>query len=191
MLALSTLIISCWVIFVLFWLVTAFFSKRSIERQSLTSRLAYTIPVLIAYFLILEGINNKQFMFLDFSILPNTFYIMILGLAITVLGLILTLSARISLGTNWSGAVTFKENHKLIEKGPYAFVRHPIYSGILLMGLGTIIFVGNFIGVIGLVLLFISLFIKLKQEEKLMIEHFKKEYIDYKKRTKALIPYLL
>ena len=130
-------------------------------------------------------------MFLDFSILPNTFYIMILGLAITVLGLILTLSARISLGTNWSGAVTFKENHKLIEKGPYAFVRHPIYSGILLMGLGTIIFVGNFIGVIGLVLLFISLFIKLKQEEKLMIEHFKKEYIDYKKRTKALIPYLL
>lgn len=191
MMALYAVIESCWVIFVLFWLISAFFTKRSIEKENIVKRLAYIIPVLIAYFLIFEGINNKQFQYLNILFIPNTLCTMIIGVLSTVLGLLLTLWARISLGTNWSGTVTFKENHKLIERGPYAFVRHPIYSGILLMSLGTVIFAGNVVGLIGLILLFVSFWIKLKQEEKLMIKHFKGKYVAYKRRTNALIPHLL
>ena len=55
---------------------------------------------------------------------------------VTFLGLLLTLWARVVLGGNWSSGVAFKEQHELIERGPYAYVRHPIYSGVLLMFLG-------------------------------------------------------
>lgn len=181
---------ACWAIFSIFWLMAAIFAKRTVERQSIAGRLAYQISVIIAYFLILEGINNKQHLYLNFSVIPSTLDAVILGLVITIFGLLIAIWARVSLGTNWSGTITFKENHSLVKKGPYKFVRHPIYSGILLMTLGTVISIGTLAGIIGLVILFISFCIKSKQEEKLMTKHFKKEYINYKKRTKALIPYL-
>jgi protein-S-isoprenylcysteine O-methyltransferase Ste14 len=116
---------------------------------------------------------------------------MSIGLLLTVSGLLVVLWARVILGSNWSGSVTLKEDHELVEKGPYAYVRHPIYSGSLLMFLGTAIIIGNLGGFIGFPVFFISCWIKMKQEEILMIEHFGEEYPEYMTRTKALIPYLL
>src|SRR5207244_6914218 len=60
-----------------------------------------------------------------------------LAAAVVLLGLSVTLWARLALGRNWSASVTFKQDHELIERGPYRHVRHPIYTGILLMALGT------------------------------------------------------
>ena len=191
MIIIAVLITVCWLIFFIFWLITAFSTKKTIKKQSIKSRVFYKISVIIAYFFILEGINNKQLGYLNFSVIPSVTFTITLGLIITILGLVIAIWARVSLGTNWSGNITFKENHKLVKKGPYKFVRHPIYTGILLMSLGTVISIGTLASVIGLAILFISFWIKLKQEEKLMIEHFKKDYIYYKKATRALIPYLI
>jgi protein-S-isoprenylcysteine O-methyltransferase Ste14 len=109
--------------------------------------------------------------------------------ALAVLGLFLALWARGTLGKNWSGTVTFKENHELIERGPYALVRHPIYTAMLLMYLGTALALGRSGGLVGFPILFLSFWIKYRQEEALMLVHFGDQYRAYMKRVRALVPF--
>jgi protein-S-isoprenylcysteine O-methyltransferase Ste14 len=196
----ATLTIICWTILGVIMLVAGIFTKRTAEAQSIASRLWYGIFLLVAFWLLVKGISDlpapgvglKQPIYpLFVSLLPHSSIVMIMGLIITMLGLLIVLWARAILGTNWSGSVTYKEDHELILRGPFAFVRHPIYTGLALMFLGTAITIGNLGGFLGFPVLFISCWIKLKQEETLMIKHFKERYIDYKKRVKALIPFVL
>ena len=125
------------------------------------------------------------------TIVPNTVISLIIGSIITVFGLCITIWARATLGSNWSGAVTFKKNHELITRGPYKFVRHPIYTGLMTMLIGTFIVYGFAYVLLAIIIFFLGLIGKLMQEEKLMIKHFGKKYIDYKNKTKALIPFIL
>ena len=98
--------------------------------------------------------------------------------------------ARKTLAGNWSADPMIKENHELIERGPYAYVRHPIYSGMLLMMLGAAIFSGRAGAFAILAIIFFSLWYKARQEERLLTEHFPEEYPKYKARVKALIPFI-
>ena len=109
---------------------------------------------------------------------------------VTFLGLLLTLWARVVLGGNWSSGVVFKEQHELIEQGPYAYVRHPIYSGVLVMFLGLAIFRGTLTGFILVVIILAGLWLKALQEEKLLTRHFREAYPQYRKRVKALVPFV-
>jgi protein-S-isoprenylcysteine O-methyltransferase Ste14 len=194
------IIIVCWIIFFVVILVAAIKTKPVAEREPLSNRLLYGIPVFLAIFLLFKGLSNqpapgiglKQPIYpLYIQVLPTTTLIIIIGVILTIFGLFIALWARIILGTNWSGSVTFKENHELIEKGPYAYVRHPLYTGLLLMFLGTVIEAGTLGGLFGFPFLFIGCWIKLKQEESMMTKHFGEAYIRYKTKVKALIPYLL
>jgi protein-S-isoprenylcysteine O-methyltransferase Ste14 len=87
--------------------------------------------------------------------------------------------------------ITLKEGHELIERGPYHIARHPIYTGILAMFAGTAIAMGYFGGFIGLLLLFVSFWVKLKREEDLMLKHFPTKYAAYQRRVKRIIPFLI
>ena len=80
--------------------------------------------------------------------------------------------------------------HELIQRGPYRYVRHPIYTGILTMCFGTAIEIGRLGGWLALPLVMFAFWIKLKQEEALMLRHFPDEYPDYQKQVKALIPFV-
>jgi len=115
----------------------------------------------------------------------------IIGLIVTGLGCFICILAREYLASSWSGKVVTQENHVLIKTGPYKFVRHPIYSGVLVMMLGTSFIVGNFMSFYWVLLCFFGLFQKSKAEEKLLAEKFGESYEQYKKETKMLIPYLL
>ena len=95
------------------------------------------------------------------------------------------------LGRNWSGVITLKEGHELIERGPYRVVRHPIYTGILAMFVGTAIAIGYFGGCLGLLLVFVSFWLKLNREEDLMLKHFPDKYAVYQRRVKRIIPFLV
>jgi protein-S-isoprenylcysteine O-methyltransferase Ste14 len=95
----------------------------------------------------------------------------------------------VTLGGNWSAKVTLKENHELIQRGPYRLVRHPIYSGLLLMIFGTAILVGKVGAFIVLVMCFGGFWVKLRQEEALLSKHLS-GYSDYMRRTKALVPFV-
>ena len=94
-------------------------------------------------------------------------------------GTALAIWARLTLGRNWSAEVTFKEDHELIESGPYALVRHPIYSGLLLMALGTVIHDGRALGVGLFAALCAALWWKARQEEQIIGRHFPEAYRDY------------
>jgi protein-S-isoprenylcysteine O-methyltransferase Ste14 len=92
---------------------------------------------------------------------------------------------------NWSGNVTFKEGHELIQSGPYRYVRHPIYSALLLMGLGSALYYAQAFGFALLGFALVVFAAKMRLEEKLMTEHFGDQYVDYRRRVKALIPFIV
>jgi len=87
--------------------------------------------------------------------------------------------------------VTFKQDHELIESGPYALARHPIYTGLIVMALGTAINYGRAIGFALLAALCGGLWWKARQEERIMSTHFPEAYAAYKMRVRAIIPFVL
>jgi protein-S-isoprenylcysteine O-methyltransferase Ste14 len=112
------------------------------------------------------------------------------GIAISAFGLAICIWARRSLGGNWSAPVTFKEEHELVMHGPYRFVRHPIYTGILLMMLGTVLVLGRLDSLLGLAVRLVVYRFKIRNEEGLMTEHFPNAYPEYRRQTGALLPFI-
>lgn len=178
--------VTCWIVFLAFWAITALRTKRTVETQGVASRLTYGLPVFAGCWLLFKGPSYGHL--LGDRVLPHNALVVGIGLAVTLLGLSLALWARVTLGRNWSGRVTFKEDHELICHGPYAHARHPIYSAILMMLLGSAIAVGTPGAFIGLALVLLGVWLKLTQEEALMTEHFQTEYTSYRSQVKALIP---
>ena len=86
--------------------------------------------------------------------------------------------------------MTVKQEHELIRGGPYAQVRHPIYTGLLLAFIGTAIVRGEWRGVLAVLIVFAALWRKLRLEERWMTETFGDEYRRYRERTAALIPFI-
>jgi protein-S-isoprenylcysteine O-methyltransferase Ste14 len=117
--------------------------------------------------------------------------VQIIGLSITLFGFIICIMASEFLALNWSGKIAIQEKHKLIKNGPYKKIRHPIYSGVLIMMLGSSIIIGNLFDFIWIFFCFFGLYRKSKQEEKLLTKEFGEEYEQYKKESKMLIPYIL
>lgn len=103
-------------------------------------------------------------------------------------GLCFAVWARMHLGKYWSSRVTLKENHRVIQTGPYASVRHPIYSGLILALFGTAITLGTISAFVGFAFMLISFVRKLKIEETWLRSQFGAEYEAYQNRVKALIP---
>jgi protein-S-isoprenylcysteine O-methyltransferase Ste14 len=110
---------------------------------------------------------------------------------IVLAGVAFTVWARITLGSNWSAEVTFKRDHELIESGPYALARHPIYTGLLAMVLGTAINYGRFSGFALLLALCGGIWWKAREEERIMSSHFPGAYAGYRERVRAVIPFVL
>jgi protein-S-isoprenylcysteine O-methyltransferase Ste14 len=180
------IIAGCWAIFLLFWIVSAFFVKPTFERA--TSSIAIFVRIALSIGILLF-LTRRGFA-LHLSALPPTPLRSAAGDGLCVLGLLLALWARITLGRNWSASVTFKEGHELIRTGPYALMRHPIYTAVLLMIIGTMIFIARIEGMILVAVAVAGFWIKLRAEERLMTTHFPTEYPAYKAQTKALIPFV-
>jgi|ERR1041385_3992691 protein-S-isoprenylcysteine O-methyltransferase len=183
------IIFICWGIFFIVWVLAAIFTKRTVYHQSGAERLRYMGVIVIGWYLLFRG-HRLPYPF-NLRIIPETYAILVLSSILCVCGLVLCLWARAILGRNWSGTVTLKENHELIVRGPYRFVRHPIYTGLLAMLLATAIQHGHIAGMIGVVLVFISFWIKLSAEEELMLKQFPDDYVAYRQRVKRIIPFML
>jgi protein-S-isoprenylcysteine O-methyltransferase Ste14 len=179
----------CWILFAVIWLVAAFATKRTVYRESRWQRLRYTIPILLGGLLLAKG--HRLSAPLNHRIIPHVDALAWTGAGLCVAGLIFCICARFTIGRNWSGVVTLKGGHELITSGPYALVRHPIYTGILTMFVGTVIVLGHVAGIIGLPFVFVSFWMKLGSEEKLMLKQFPNEYAAYQQRVKRLIPFVL
>jgi protein-S-isoprenylcysteine O-methyltransferase Ste14 len=179
----------CWLVFVAIWLVAAVSTKRTVYRETRAQRLRYWVLLVIAYFLLLYGARMPYP--LNLRIVPHVAPTAWAAAILCATGLAFALWARVTLGRNWSGIVTLKEGHELVEHGPYRFVRHPIYTGILTMFFATALALGHLSGFAGALLTFASFWIKLRDEEKLMLRQFPDRYAAYRRRTKCIIPFVL
>jgi protein-S-isoprenylcysteine O-methyltransferase Ste14 len=184
----SKVIFGCWLLFFLYWVASASSVKAVVEKQSPGSRLAYRAPTLIGYLLLFWAGPNHAW--LNVPLTPNPEAVRAAGALSCVGGLAFAIWARRTLAGNWSSSVTFKQDHELIETGPYRYVRHPIYTGMLLMALGSAIARGSERAWLGLVVMTIGFSIKLRQEEALMLRHFPDTYRSYRSRVKALVPFI-
>lgn len=178
----------CWIALGLLWLVGAFFSKPTQRSQSMAERSTYIALAAIGILLISRLSFHGPWISARF--LPDTYPIQLTGFAITVCGTLFAAWARLTLGSNWSGRATVKAGHELIVRGPYAIARHPIYTGILLALAGTIVANAQWRYLEGFAIIVLALLVKMRQEERLMIETFPQQYPDYRRRVKALVPFL-
>ncbi len=120
--------------------------------------------------------------------IPLTFFS---GVAVLAASFAFAVWARDHLGSYWSGTITMKEKHELVQSGPYSFVRHPIYTGFIMGMTGTAIALGELRGILAVLLLIVAYLRKIRIEEKWLIAHFGQVYLDYRKNVKALIPFVL
>jgi protein-S-isoprenylcysteine O-methyltransferase Ste14 len=177
-------LIGCWIAFAVYWLVASFDVKKAAETQGARSILCFRL-MQIANFILLAGvIPYRPFNLVLWSSSATS----IIGAASCVLGTAFAIWARRTLAANWSSSVTFKESHELITHGPYRFARHPIYSGLMLMMLGTVLVLGRLDSLIAFVTRGILYVFKIRREERVMHQHFPNQYETYRARVRALVP---
>jgi protein-S-isoprenylcysteine O-methyltransferase Ste14 len=122
-------------------------------------------------------------------VLPHGLATFWLGFMLVLAGIAFSIAARVSLGGNWSGIVTLKQDHELIRKGPYRLVRHPIYTGLVVAILGTAIAQGELRSVFAVALVAAALVRKIGIEEALLVQEFGAAYDRYRREVPALIPF--
>jgi protein-S-isoprenylcysteine O-methyltransferase Ste14 len=178
----SALWMALWLVWVVAWLRT----KRTQERASFGSRLLYGIPVIVAFYLLFD--DHIPFAWLQWRMFPRNPWVEGLAVLLTAAGIAFAIWARFYIGQNWSSAVSIKVGHELIRTGPYEWVRHPIYSGLLLAMFGTALACRQPRGLVALVVLWLGFWIKSRMEEGFMRKTFGEEYQEYSRTTGALIP---
>ena len=178
---------SLWAITFVYWIVLAFGNKQTKIRQSRASRLAYVIALVAA----VEFLKAQRG--LHFLLLPANAATESAGLLLCVAGLALAIQARHILGRNWSGFVSIKQDHELIQRGPYRFVRHPLYTGLIVALTGTTLSLAPTAeGFLLDLVLIAAFYVKARQEENVLAGEFGENYAEYKRSVKAaLIPFVL
>lgn len=173
----------------LVWLCGYVFTKRTVRAQPAGARLFHV--AILALGIVLMATHWLSFDWLYVRFIPDLYSTGVTGLALTVAGCAFAIWARITLGANWSGRATVKENHELITRGPYALTRHPIYTGLTTAILGSALAGGELRCIIGLAVILFGFLTKMAQEERLMMQTFPEAYPRYRQQVKALIPGVL
>jgi len=184
----TTLIIGGWIAFWLYWLTSAVGSKKNVTprlKQFFGIRLGMVVLLMVLF-----RILNVQYYSFANRVITGNFAIGVAGLVIFVAGLAVAVWARVYLGKNWGMPMTQKVKADLITTGPYQYIRHPIYSGILLAVLGTALASSVFWLLIFAITTMYFTYCALA-EEKIMMKLFPKDYPVYKRRTKMLIPFVV
>jgi protein-S-isoprenylcysteine O-methyltransferase Ste14 len=180
------LIILCWLVFLVYWGVSAFSAKKTVGGMWRWFGIRVAILVIVLLVVGKSAANSPAIHTLKTA--PNHLA-GIIGVIITALGIAFAVWARKNLGANWGMPMTVKENPELVTSGPYNYVRHPIYTGVLLAILGSAFIAGPFWIVIFIVACGYFTYSALR-EEKNMIAKFPDTYPAYKKRTKMLVPFI-
>jgi protein-S-isoprenylcysteine O-methyltransferase Ste14 len=177
----------CWPVLWIVWLLGYIGLKRNVKRPQIGAYFGTTI-LIVAGFIFLFSQNNVGI--LGTQITPQNNGFGIVGALLAIVGVLFAIWARITLGNNWSGSIaTVKENHQLMQSGPYAIVRHPIYTGFFFAMLGTALTMGITASYFGVVSGLVAFLIRIKIEERAMTQEFPDKYPDYKKKVRALIPF--
>ena len=182
--ALFQVVAASWALFFIVWAITSFQAKASVRRSYGSTGWMVRLVILVLVVALGRAMGSGLLPRLTFP-----YGAMVLGAALTAFGVAFAIWARLTLGSNWGMPMTLRENPELVTGGPYAFVRHPIYTGLIFAILGTALVIGAiwlFIFLISLVYFYLSS----GQEEKDMMARFPDAYPAYRARTKRLIPFV-
>jgi protein-S-isoprenylcysteine O-methyltransferase Ste14 len=178
--ALRTAITVAWIVFWVYWLTSAFGAKEgtaSRRRIPLNGLSALSVIILLR-------------VFRGGSLAVHSPVLGAIGAVVFACGIALAIWARVYLGRNWGMPMTQKAEPELVTAGPYRYVRHPIYSGLLAAVLGTAL-ATNLIGLIIVAILGAYFYYSASVEEKNLIAAFPTDYPAYRSRTKMLVPFVL
>ena len=176
-----------WVLFGVYWLVAALKRKQTKKRESSGQRLAYVVPLILAFILLAEPWMSRGW--LGARLFPFSETAAWIGLALVAAGVALAFWARWHLGANWSGSVTLKEGHELIRTGPYRAIRHPIYTAILLAIAGSAVQLGEVRGALAWVVAWSSFYVKARREEDFLKQEFGEGFEAHARNTGMFLPH--
>jgi protein-S-isoprenylcysteine O-methyltransferase Ste14 len=179
----STLI---WDVWTVSWIVAVVWSRRTAARPPALDQLVHWLPTAVGILLLAFGSIATNFT-------PLWRLTDVAGWALTgacAAGLLFTWWARVSLGSLWSGSVSRKDDHTVIQSGPYRLVRHPIYTGLILAAFALAIQVGQAANLLGATLMAFGFWLKARLEERFLDQELgSAAYADYRRRTPMLIPF--
>ena len=178
-----------WILLGVFWTITALRAKKAVRREPAAARWLHILFMAIVFALMFR--SDARMGPLRQRVIPAPMAVSLIGIVLAWLGVALAIWARSALGSNWSGSVTVKENHTLIMRGPYRFVRHPIYAGMLLAMLGAALVYGAAGCFVAVILGYAAFWRKARKEEQFMTQEFGAEYRHYQTAVKQMIPFLL
>jgi protein-S-isoprenylcysteine O-methyltransferase Ste14 len=174
------LVPALWLAWLAYWLIAARGNKPVARTETRTSRLSHYLPLAIGVVLL----NLPGGRWLPYS--EASFWA---GTALVAAGLGFAIWARVHLAGNWSGTITLKQDHTLTRTGPYAWVRHPIYSGLLLAVFGSDVTSGRWIGLLGVLAIALAFLLKIRTEERFLAAEFGQDFARYRAEVPALLPW--
>jgi protein-S-isoprenylcysteine O-methyltransferase Ste14 len=187
-----------WTLWAITWIAASIWANRTVKRPGIGREWFYRLLTLAGFFLLLGGFLKTQDDHLVWARWPG-----VLGdaayppiaiswamVAFTALGFLFAWWARVHLGRLWSGSITRKEGHHVVDSGPYAIVRHPIYTGILLSAVASAIVIAQVHAYLGAALLIVGYWLKARLEERWLREELgPQEYDAYRRRVPMLVPF--
>ncbi len=179
-------IIALWVVWLVGWRATGWSNRGGVIEPPLGDRLAHGVPTVLGAILLMA--DPRWSPLTRHAWLPSGPWLPWFSLACVAAGLGFTVLARRTLGRYWSVMPTLKASHAIIRTGPYALVRHPIYTGLLLALFGTAAIENHLVGLVAFALLVAGFVIKAHQEERLLVAKFAADYEAYRAQVPALVP---
>jgi protein-S-isoprenylcysteine O-methyltransferase Ste14 len=175
-----------WLVFLAYWSVSALKLKSIKRREPRGERLIQLVFMVAAYFLMFNDQFSRGWLATRFA--PASPSIGKFGVTVTVVGIAFAIWARWHLGENWSATVTLKEGHELISSGPYRYIRHPIYSGMLVAFVGTALALGEYRALISVGIVLVAFYTKAKKEERFLTQEFGEKFREHSRRTGMFLP---
>ena len=183
----AALIGGLWLLFALSWLAAALWSSRPSGRLSVRDEVPSRIALILGGIIFFIPARDYQGPFRIWYPDRILFWACI---AAMLIGFAFAWWARLTMGALWSGRITLKPDHRILDTGPFGVVRHPIYTGILLAVLGTLLVKGTVLGVIGALVIALGLWMKARLEERwLSAELGTDAYEAYRRRVPMLVPF--
>ncbi len=175
--------VAMWVVLSVYWEISARKASAKVSSESATSRGIHVTLTSIAQLLVIGPVPGLRTRFV-----PVLVPLIAVGLGIELFSLVLAIWSRRRLGRNWIGAVATNVDHEMIRSGPYRFVRHPIYTGLLGLYFGTMIVSGEVHALLGMALAAVAYWRKIRIEEAHLTQLFGPAYEEYRTTTWALVP---
>lgn len=176
----------CWLVFGVYWLVSALKQKAEKTREPWLARLGHILPMAAAFLLFNWGV--LRYRWLGARFVPFSTMVGVTGLAMTAAGVALAIWARWHIGQNWSAVVSIRAEHELIGTGPYRTMRHPIYTGGLLAMAGTGLLLGEVRVLVAFAIMWAAFYLKARKEEAWLEREFGERFTLHAKKTGMFLP---